>query len=85
MLPPQFNSDAVLHLLEVMARLRGADGCPWDREQTHVSLVPYLVEEAYELVEAIEQGRDEALCEELGDVLLQVVFHARIAEERVKF
>lgn len=83
--PPQLNSDAVLHLLEVMARLRGADGCPWDREQTHASLVPYLVEEAYELVEAIEQGRDEALCEELGDVLLQVVFHARIAEERGTF
>ena len=80
-----FNSDAVTHLLEVMAKLRGGQGCPWDREQDHDTLVPFLIEEAYELLEAIEAGGDDGLCEELGDVLLQVVFHARIAEERGAF
>ena len=72
-------------LLEVMATLRGEAGCPWDRRQTHRSLIPYLIEETYEAVEAIEQGGDAALREELGDVLLQVVFHARIAEEEGRF
>jgi tetrapyrrole methylase family protein/MazG family protein len=79
----------VRRLLSVMATLRGAQGCPWDRAQTHRSLVPYLVEEAYELIEVIESGGasgdETALREELGDVLLQVVFHARIAEERGAF
>lgn len=79
------QSNGISRLLEVMARLRGEDGCPWDREQNHATLVPYLIEEAYELVEAIEAEGDQALCEELGDVLLQVVFHARIAEERGAF
>jgi XTP/dITP diphosphohydrolase len=65
-----------------MDRLRGPDGCPWDAEQTHRSLVGYLVEEAYETIEAIETDDDLALREELGDLLLQVVFHARIAAER---
>ena len=82
--PPQ-SRDPITRLLKVMAELRGDEGCPWDREQNHQSLVPYLVEEAYELVEAIEADGDDALCEELGDVLLQVVFHARIAEERGAF
>lgn len=68
-------------LLEVMATLRGPRGCPWDREQSHASLVPFLIEETYELIEAIETGASEAVCDELGDVLLQVIFHARIAEE----
>jgi tetrapyrrole methylase family protein/MazG family protein len=72
-------------LRAVMATLREPGGCPWDREQTHRSLVPYLIEEAYELVEAIEHGSAEGLREELGDVLLQVIFHARIAEERGAF
>ena len=76
---------SVGRLLEVMAALRGPDGCPWDRAQTHHSLVPFLIEEAYELIDAIEAGQDDALREELGDVLLQVVFHARIAEERGAF
>ncbi|NLZ28992.1 MAG: nucleoside triphosphate pyrophosphohydrolase [Firmicutes bacterium] len=62
-----------------MDRLRGKHGCPWDREQTHLSLRPYLVEEAYEVVGAIEKGDMGSLQEELGDLLLQVVFHARIA------
>ncbi len=71
----------LLDLVEVMDRLRSPGGCPWDADQTHESLVEYLVEEAYETVEAIEAGGDVALREELGDLLLQVVFHARIAEE----
>lgn len=71
----------LLDLVAVMDRLRSPGGCPWDREQTHESLVKYLLEEAYETVEVIESGDREALREELGDLLLQVVFHARIAEE----
>lgn len=66
-----------------MDTLRSPGGCPWDAEQTHASLVKYLLEEAYETAEAIEDGDEVALREELGDVLLQVVFHARIAQERL--
>jgi tetrapyrrole methylase family protein/MazG family protein len=66
-----------------MARLRRS--CPWDREQTHESLVRYLIEEAYEVVDAIEGGVEAELCEELGDLLFQVVFHAQLATERGKF
>ncbi|MGA5764963.1 MazG family protein [Nonomuraea bangladeshensis] len=69
----------VLDLVAVMDRLRTE--CPWDRGQTHESLVPYLLEEAYEVLETIEQGDHWALREELGDLLLQVVFHARVAED----
>jgi MazG family protein len=72
-------------LLDVMARLRSTDGCPWDREQTRTSLKAYLIEEAYEVVEAIESGESDAIEEELGDLLFQVVFHARIAEEQGEF
>jgi XTP/dITP diphosphohydrolase len=71
----------LLDLVAVMDRLRSPGGCPWDAEQTHTSLVEYLVEEAYETVEAIESGDDDELRAELGDLLLQVAFHARIAEE----
>jgi XTP/dITP diphosphohydrolase len=71
----------LLDLVAVMDRLRSPGGCPWDAAQTHTSLVEYLVEEAYETVEAIETGDEVALREELGDLLLQVVFHARIAQE----
>ncbi len=76
------QGERLLELVRVMDRLRSPGGCPWDARQTHASLVEYLVEEAYETVEAIEAGDDQDLREELGDVLLQVVFHARIAEER---
>jgi MazG family protein len=72
-------------LLEIMARLRGPDGCPWDREQTRTSLKPYLLEEAYEVLEAIEGGDPRAFEEELGDLLFQVVFHAQIARELGEF
>jgi len=71
----------LLRLVAVMDRLRSPGGCPWDAEQTHESLVEYLLEECYETIEAIETADDEHLREELGDLLLQVVFHARIAEE----
>jgi MazG family protein len=68
-----------------MARLRAPGGCPWDRRQNHRSLKPYLLEEAHEALEAIDDGDMEALREELGDLLLQVVFHAQMAKERGKF
>ena len=72
-------------LIEIMARLRGENGCPWDRQQTHASLKPYLLEEAYEVLEAIDQQDDGELCKELGDLLLQVVFHAQLAAEENRF
>lgn len=68
-----------------MARLRAPDGCPWDREQTHRSLRQHLIEESYEALDAIEAGNHDALREELGDVLLQVVFHAQVASEAGRF
>jgi len=71
----------LLDLVAVMDRLRSPDGCPWDAEQTHESLVPYLIEETHELVEAIESGDRTHMVEELGDLLLQVAFHARVAQE----
>ena len=73
------------HLLEVMARLRGEAGCPWDKEQTHLSLKPCLLEESYELLDALDSGDANKLKEELGDVLLQVIFHAQIAREEGRF
>ena len=72
---------ALLDAVAVMDRLRSPGGCPWDAEQTHRSLLPYLIEECYELYQAIEDGDDAAIREELGDVLLQVLFHARVAAE----
>lgn len=72
-------------LLDIMALLRDENGCPWDREQTHESLKRYMIEETYEVLEAIDLGSKEKLCEELGDLLLQVVFHARIAAEEKTF
>src|SRR5678815_4467978 len=72
-------------LLNVMARLRAPNGCPWDREQDHMSLRWHAVEEVYELLDAIEAGDDHELEEELGDLLLQVVFHCQLAKERKAF
>jgi len=71
--------------VELIARLRAPGGCPWDREQTHETVKPMTIEEAYEVAHAIEEGDDEELAGELGDLLLQVVFHANIAEERGAF
>ena len=72
-------------LVEIMAFLRSSEGCPWDREQTHESLKRYLIEETYEVLEAIDLDDRDKLCEELGDLLLQILFHARIAEEEGRF
>jgi len=72
-------------LVDIMARLRGEGGCPWDKEQTRESLKPFLVEETYEVLEAIDEGAPGKVKEELGDVLFQVVFHARLAEELGEF
>ncbi len=82
-LPPGSTHHTWDDLIEIMARLRRS--CPWDREQTHASLVRYLIEETYEVVDAIEQNDDDELCEELGDLLFQVVFHAQLGTERGKF
>jgi len=82
-LPPK--GAALLELVKVQQRLRGDGGCPWDAEQTHETLARYAVEEVHELLEAIAQGEDEGLLEELGDLLLQVVFHAQVAEDRGAF
>jgi MazG family protein len=76
---------AVNDLLRVMARLRSPTGCPWDREQDHRTLRWHAVEEVYELIDAIEAGDDHELEEELGDLLLQVVFHCQLARERGAF
>jgi len=75
------SGERLLDAVAVMDRLRSPGGCPWDAEQTHVTLLRYLVEECYELVDAVERGDAAAVREELGDVLLQVLFHARIADE----
>jgi tetrapyrrole methylase family protein/MazG family protein len=72
-------------LVQLQARLRAANGCPWDVEQTHLTLRTYLIEEAYEVLEALESGDDAKFAEELGDLLLQVVFHAQIAAEEKRF
>ncbi len=72
-------------LTRIMARLRSPRGCPWDRQQTHRTLRPMILEEVYELLEAIDQGDDHALQEELGDVLLHILFHAQLAKERRAF
>jgi MazG family protein len=77
--------DAMVELRAVMHRLRAPGGCPWDAEQTHESLIPYLLEEAYEVVEAIRSGDMAAVRDELGDLLLQPVFHAEIASESGTF
>lgn len=81
--PRAVPGSALLAAVAVMDRLRSPGGCPWDADQTHASLVRYLVEECFELVQAIEDGDEAAVREELGDVLLQVLFHSRIAAERV--
>jgi tetrapyrrole methylase family protein/MazG family protein len=77
--------EAFEELVRLMARLRAPGGCPWDREQTHASIKPYLIEEAYEVIEAIDAGDPVELKKELGDLLLQVVFHAQMAHEADRF
>ncbi len=80
-LPPELRRPDFGALVGIMARLRAPDGCPWDREQSHASLRKYFIEETYEVIEAIDADDPDLLCEELGDALLQVVFHAQLARE----
>jgi len=84
-LPIPKAKDPMSRLVKVMAALRSKQGCPWDKKQTHKSLKPALIEEAYETLEAIDSGDDEKLKGELGDLLLQSVFHAQLAAERKAF
>jgi len=79
------KAPAINELLRVMARLRSPKGCPWDREQNHRTLRWHAVEEVYELLDAIEARDDHEMTEELGDLLLQVVFHCQLANERGAF
>jgi MazG family protein len=79
------KKSAIDELLEIMAKLRSPEGCPWDREQSHMTLRFHAVEEVYELMDAIEAGDDHEMAEELGDLLLQVVFHCQLARERGAF
>ena len=82
---PTPSSQAMERLLEIMARLRAPDGCAWDREQTPAKLKPQMLEECYEVIEAIDSGSPEHLAEELGDLLLHIVFQAQIAREEGQF
>ena len=82
-LPQGFDQFATL--VDIMARLRSADGCPWDRKQTHTSLRENLLEECYEVLEALDKGDSGELCGELGDLLMQVVLHIQIATEAGEF
>src|ERR1041385_1013429 len=82
---PASPGPAFAAFVALIARLRAPGGCPWDREQTHASLKPMLIEEAYEVLEAIDEGDDAELAGELGDLLLQVVFHSQIAAEEKRF
>jgi MazG family protein len=79
------RQSAINDLLKVMAKLRSPKGCPWDREQTHLTLRRHAIEEVYELIDAIEARDDHEMAEELGDLLLQVVFHCQLARERGAF
>jgi tetrapyrrole methylase family protein/MazG family protein len=79
------KQDEFARLIEIMSILRGKQGCPWDQEQTHRSLRPYLLEETYEVLEKIDSGETNRLADELGDLLLQIVFHAQIGEENGTF
>jgi tetrapyrrole methylase family protein/MazG family protein len=81
----QNKSYSFADLKRIIARLRGPNGCPWDKKQTHASLKPFLIEESYEVLQAIDEGVPERLRDELGDLLLQIMLHAKIAEESGKF
>ena len=79
------REDYFQKLLELMDTLRGPGGCPWDQEQTRETLKPLLVEEAFEVLEALDGSDSNELCDELGDLLFQVIFHSRIAQEKEEF
>jgi tetrapyrrole methylase family protein/MazG family protein len=82
---PKKEADTFRELKEIIARLRGPHGCPWDKKQTHASLKPFLVEESYEVLQALDEGAPEKLRDELGDLLLQIMLHAQIAAEAGQF
>lgn len=82
---PNDFPNAVEYLRDITAKLRSPDGCPWDRAQTHLTLVPYILEESHEVVDALLNENDEHIREELGDLLFQIVLHAQIASERGAF
>ncbi len=82
---PASSGEKFLRLVQIMARLRAPDGCPWDREQTSATIRPYLLEETYEVIDAIDRGDDRLLAEELGDLMLQAVFLAQMAAEEGRF
>ena len=75
----QHAADKFVKLLEIVETLRGPDGCPWDKEQTHASLLPYFIEEAYEVMESVDEGNWETFQEELGDIMLHVALQTQIA------
>ena len=79
------TASAICELVQVMKKLRAPDGCPWDKVQTHETLMPFIMEECGEFLDALAAGDDENMREELGDVLMQIVLHSVIAEERGKF
>ena len=84
-MPEKKKTDSFRKLKEIIARLRGPGGCPWDKKQTHASLKPFLVEESYEVLRALDEGVPEKLRDELGDLLLQIMLHAQIASESGQF
>jgi tetrapyrrole methylase family protein / MazG family protein len=81
----EHESPEFARLVEIIAKLRGPEGCPWDKKQTHTSLREYLLEESYEVLDALDEDNQTKLCQELGDLLLQIVLHARIASEAGEF
>ena len=82
---PQKYIDEFADLVNIIAKLRGPDGCPWDKKQTHLSLREFLLQESYEVLEALDEEDGKKLCQELGDLLLQIILHARIASENREF
>ena len=84
-MPEETNTDNFAELKRIIAELRSPGGCPWDRQQTHDSLRPYLIEECYEVLQALEESIPQKLCEELGDLLLQIMLHAQMAAEDGQF
>ena len=84
-MPDEVDSGSFAKLRQIIAKLRSLEGCPWDRKQTHASLRPYLIEECYEVLQALDEGPPQKLCEELGDLLLQIMLHAQIATEAEQF
>jgi tetrapyrrole methylase family protein/MazG family protein len=82
---PERNLQEFTTLVDIIARLRGLEGCPWDKKQTHLSLREFLLQESYEVLEALDEEDSKKLCQELGDLLLQIILHAQIASEKNEF